>query len=82
MAEVARIKELGLNGVNTNADPQNDGLPDLGEPHWDPMWEACADLGLPVNFHIGASVHAVRPTTARRRGRPWPTRRSWPSARP
>ncbi|MFN8025613.1 MAG: amidohydrolase family protein [Acidimicrobiia bacterium] len=53
--EIERIKGLGLRGVNTNADPHNDGLPDLGEKHWDPVWEACADLGLPVNFHIGAS---------------------------
>jgi predicted TIM-barrel fold metal-dependent hydrolase len=56
VAEVARVKDMGLKGVNTNADPQNEGLPDLGDPHWDPMWEACADLGLPLNFHIGASI--------------------------
>jgi predicted TIM-barrel fold metal-dependent hydrolase len=53
--EIERIKGLGLRGINTNADPHNDGLPDLAEKHWDPVWEACADLGLPVNFHIGAS---------------------------
>jgi predicted TIM-barrel fold metal-dependent hydrolase len=53
--EIERVKALGLRGINTNADPHNDGLPDLGEHHWDPVWEACADLGLPVNFHIGAS---------------------------
>ena len=29
--EVQRAKDLGLRGVNTNADPQNQGLPDLGE---------------------------------------------------
>jgi uncharacterized protein len=56
VAEVSRVKELGLRGVNTNADPQNEGLPDLGDGHWDPMWEACSDLGLPINFHIGASI--------------------------
>jgi len=53
--EIERVKGMGLRGINTNADPHNDGLPDLGEHHWDPVWEACADLGLPVNFHIGAS---------------------------
>jgi predicted TIM-barrel fold metal-dependent hydrolase len=53
--EIARVAELGLRGVNTNSDPQNQGLPDLGERHWDPMWEVCSDLGLPVNFHIGSS---------------------------
>jgi uncharacterized protein len=59
VAEVQRIHQLGLHGVNTNADPQNQGLPDLGERHWDPFWEACADLRMPVNFHIGASVSAM-----------------------
>jgi predicted TIM-barrel fold metal-dependent hydrolase len=53
--EIERAKALGLRGVNTNADPQNQGLPDLGDRRWDPLWETCADLGLPVNFHIGAS---------------------------
>jgi predicted TIM-barrel fold metal-dependent hydrolase len=56
VSEIQRIHDLGLHGVNTNADPQNQGLPDLGDRYWDPMWEACAGLGLPVNFHIGASV--------------------------
>jgi predicted TIM-barrel fold metal-dependent hydrolase len=55
VAEIERIHRLGLRGVNTNSGPQDQGLPDLGERHWDPLWEICADLGLPVNFHIGAS---------------------------
>jgi uncharacterized protein len=56
VTEVRRIKELGLKGVNTNADPQNEGFPDLGDNHWDPLWAVLSDLGLPLNFHIGASV--------------------------
>ena len=36
-------------------DPHTVDLPDLGEPDWDPLWDACSQLGLPVNFHIGAS---------------------------
>jgi uncharacterized protein len=55
VAEVSRVAVMGLRGVNTNSDPQNQDLPDLAEPHWDPLWEACSDLGLPVNFHIGSS---------------------------
>jgi predicted TIM-barrel fold metal-dependent hydrolase len=54
--EISRIHDLGLKGVNTNADPQNQGLPDLADNFYQPMWEACADLDLPVNFHNGASV--------------------------
>jgi predicted TIM-barrel fold metal-dependent hydrolase len=56
VAEVRRIKDIGLKGVNTNADPQNEGFPDLGEDHWDPLWAVLSELELPLNFHIGASV--------------------------
>ena len=59
VAEVARVHSIGLRGVNTNADPQNDGYPDLADRHWDPLWEACADLGMPVNFHIGGSATSM-----------------------
>jgi predicted TIM-barrel fold metal-dependent hydrolase len=58
VAEIRRAHALGLRGVNINSDPHNHGLPDLGDPYWDPMWEACAGLNLPINFHIGASESA------------------------
>lgn len=53
--EVQRAHALGLRGVNTTTGPHQHGLPDLGSPHWNPMWEVCADLQIPVNFHIGAA---------------------------
>jgi predicted TIM-barrel fold metal-dependent hydrolase len=59
VAEVSRARELGLRGVNINADPQNEGCPDLADRHWDPFWEACADQGMPVNFHVGASATSM-----------------------
>jgi uncharacterized protein len=55
VAEAVRIAGLGLRGVNTTSDPQLHGLPDLAERAWDPLWEVCSDLALPVHFHIGAS---------------------------
>ena len=54
-----RCAELGYRGVNMTADPQDSGSPDLGDPAWDPFWEVCAGLGLPVHFHIGASQTAL-----------------------
>ncbi len=54
--EVERIGALGLRGVNLTSDPQDLGSPDLASPAWDPVWERCASLGLPVHFHIGASL--------------------------
>lgn len=56
VAEIERMATMGLHGLNTNADPQNQGLPDLSDPIYTPMWEACEHFNLPVNFHIGASV--------------------------
>jgi uncharacterized protein len=55
IAETARARELGLRGINTTSAPHLHGLPDLGEAHWDPLWEVCTDLHMPVNFHIGAA---------------------------
>jgi predicted TIM-barrel fold metal-dependent hydrolase len=47
--------ELDLRGVTMCSEPQAGGLPDLLDPHWDPLWEVCTDRQLPVNFHVGAS---------------------------
>jgi len=54
--EVERAKSLGLRGVNLTSDPQDLGSPDLANRAWDPVWEACAGLEMPVHFHIGASL--------------------------
>jgi predicted TIM-barrel fold metal-dependent hydrolase len=69
VSEIHRVHRLGLKGIITNADPQNQGLPDLSQPYWDPMWETLQGLGLPVNFHCGAS--ATQRTY--NGGSPWPT---------
>jgi predicted TIM-barrel fold metal-dependent hydrolase len=55
VAEIERMQQLGLHGINTTSAPHDHGLPDLGTPHWNPVWEAASDLELPINFHIGAS---------------------------
>jgi predicted TIM-barrel fold metal-dependent hydrolase len=54
--EAHRVKDLGLRGVNITSDPQDLGAPDLADRAWDPLWEACSSLSLPVHFHIGASL--------------------------
>ena len=56
VAEIRRCHAMGIRGVNSGTGPHLHGLPDLGTPHWDPMWDVCAELSMPVNFHIGASV--------------------------
>src|SRR5262245_1722471 len=57
--EAERCAAMGYRGVNMTADPQDSGSPDLGDQAWDPFWEVCAGLDLPVHFHIGASQTAL-----------------------
>lgn len=58
--EIERMLKRGMKGVNCNTDPQSyPGVPDLGDPHWDPMWALCQEAKLPINFHIGASNVAI-----------------------
>jgi len=59
VAEVKRVAALGSRGVNMTSDPQDLGAPDLADRAWDPFWEACTELEMPVHFHIGASVTAM-----------------------
>jgi len=54
--EATRAVELGFRGINITSDPQDQGGPDLANRAWDPLWEVCQDLELPVHFHIGASL--------------------------
>ena len=53
--EVERCHANGLRGIVTCANPEEAGLPDMGTAHWDPVWQVCSDLAMPVNFHIGSS---------------------------
>ena len=59
VAEARRVAALGSRGVNMTSDPQDLGAPDLANTAWDPFWEVCTELQLPVHFHIGASVTAM-----------------------
>ena len=56
VAEARRVAALGARGINMTSDPHDLGAPDLASREWDPLWEACTELKLPVHFHIGASV--------------------------
>jgi predicted TIM-barrel fold metal-dependent hydrolase len=74
--ETYRAHKMGLRGVNINPEPyehvdsNGQPLPDLGHSHWDSFWEVCQSLGMPVNFHIGASATSID----------WGMSRGWPSA--
>jgi len=54
--EVTRAgTELGLTGITMCSEPHAGDLPDLLDDHWNPLWEVCSELELPINFHVGAS---------------------------
>ena len=59
LAEAERCRKAGLRGINTATKPENIGLPNLGDPHWYPLWEYCSEHNLPVNFHIGAGFETT-----------------------
>jgi uncharacterized protein len=67
--EIARIKELGLVGLNMVADPQEFDMPDLSQPYWRPLFDVIEESGLPLNFHIGASATQINFSGSA----PWPS---------
>jgi len=67
VAEVRRVKQLGLMGLAMCDTPEMAGSPALHDPHWDPLWSTVAEVELPVNFHVGGGKGGGRAHTA-----PWP----------
>lgn len=57
--EAQRVAAMGMRGVNMTAHPDDAGAPDFASREWDALWEVCADLHLPVHFHIGASLTSL-----------------------
>lgn len=74
VAEVNRTHKMGLRGININPEPHGahvgsaEPIPDLGQAYWEPLWEICEALDLPVNFHVGASNMAMDFASKK----PWP----------
>ncbi|HEX3706463.1 MAG TPA: amidohydrolase family protein [Mycobacteriales bacterium] len=58
IAELHWAKENGLTGgVLLPGAPPGSGLPPLFDPtYYEPLWAACAELGLPVNHHSGSAA--------------------------
>ena len=56
--EVERAHGLGLRGVTATSAPEawGNGLPDYGDPAWDPFWEACSGYEMPISFHIASGA--------------------------
>lgn len=63
-AEVRRTAKMGAKSVTFSENPSKLGLPSIhdADRHWDPLWAACAETGLPVSMHIGSSSESVKPS--------------------
>jgi uncharacterized protein len=54
--EAERVASMGLRGVTMAGNPHLGGLPDLGQPDWQPLYEALQGLGMPINIHVGSTA--------------------------
>jgi len=55
LAEIRRIKEMGMSGLTIPDQPEILDQPDYTDEHWTPFWELVAETGLPLNFHIASA---------------------------
>jgi predicted TIM-barrel fold metal-dependent hydrolase len=66
IADVRWCKENGLRGgvLIGSVPPTCDWLKPLYDPHYDPLWHVCEELGVPVNAHSGIGSPAYAPAPA------------------
>jgi predicted TIM-barrel fold metal-dependent hydrolase len=76
VAEIHRCFELGHRAILFTSAPQDFGMPLIGDPHWNSIWNAAQEVGLPISLHIGSgdfqdqlmnparfAAHGIGPTT-------------------
>jgi predicted TIM-barrel fold metal-dependent hydrolase len=57
VAEIRWAAEAGLRGgVLLPGTPPGIGLPQLYEEHYEPLFRACAEVGVPLNHHTGSAA--------------------------
>jgi predicted TIM-barrel fold metal-dependent hydrolase len=61
--EMRQAKEAGLfGGVLLPGTPPGLGVPQLHDACYEPLWQACEDLEMPVNHHTGSAAPPMGPT--------------------
>jgi predicted TIM-barrel fold metal-dependent hydrolase len=61
-AELERVAAKGMHSITFPENPVPLGLPSFHTNHWNPVFAAAQETGLPLNMHFGSSSH--RPITA------------------
>jgi uncharacterized protein len=59
--EVQRCADLGHHGYVMTGVPELHGEPYLADLHWDPLWAAVQETGLPISFHAGGGGPQATP---------------------
>ena len=55
--EAERAASIGHRGINLMGEfPAS--VPHIGDPAWNPLWDTCQSLGIPVHFHGSSGVKA------------------------
>jgi len=60
--EIERCAAKGSKAVTFVENPYPIGLPSFASGHWDPVFAAAADTGLPLSMHIGTSSGLLSPS--------------------
>lgn len=55
--EIDRVARMGARAITFPENPAPLGLPSFHTNHWDPLFEAVQDAGLPLCLHFGSSSH-------------------------
>jgi predicted TIM-barrel fold metal-dependent hydrolase len=55
VAEIRRVKDLGVNAISFSENPSKLGFPSFHSDHWDPLWATCEELEVIPCLHIGSS---------------------------
>lgn len=62
VAEIQRVAAKGAKAISFTEAPHNQGLPSLHTDHWDPLFAAAQDAGMPLCMHFGSGgAPAVAP---------------------
>ncbi len=53
------MAKKGCHAVTFSENPEKLGWPSLHNEHWNPLWEACSEVGTVLCLHIGSSSQVV-----------------------
>jgi predicted TIM-barrel fold metal-dependent hydrolase len=59
LAELKRVLAKGAKALAFSENPTVLGLPSVHTDHWEPLWSAVNEAGIPVCMHIGSSSRLV-----------------------